>query len=75
MCDLALRTTIDQPGCTGTAWGFAKENPRVFVLLAGWDVIKSRNRFTNTEAYGVSTLPFKQGITVSEVTAYEFKQR
>lgn len=40
MCDLALRTTIDQPGCTGTAWGFAKENPRVFVLLAGWDVIK-----------------------------------
>lgn len=35
MCDFALRKTIDQPGCAGTAWGFAKEAPRVFVLLAG----------------------------------------
>lgn len=40
MCDLALRTTIDQLGCKGTAWGCAQEDPRVFVLLAGWDAIK-----------------------------------
>ncbi|KAF7975536.1 hypothetical protein HWV62_9367 [Athelia sp. TMB] len=44
ICDFALRATIEQPGCTGTAWGFAKENPQLFVLVAGWDRIRVRLR-------------------------------
>lgn len=42
ICDMTLRTTIEQPGCSGTAWGYTKEDPRVFVLLVGWDTISVR---------------------------------
>lgn len=40
ICNMTLRTTAEQPGCTGTTWGAMKENARDFILLVGWNSIE-----------------------------------
>jgi hypothetical protein len=38
--DLSLVPTEEYPGCTGSSWNFAKENPRSLFMIIGWDKIQ-----------------------------------
>jgi len=75
ICNVALRATAEQPGCLGTSWGYSKENPRTVISLVGWASVNAHQRFTKTEVFKISYLPYMQGITESKTIHYKFQQK
>jgi len=71
--NVALRSTAGQPGCLGTSWGYTQENPRAAVLVIGWQNIGAHKRYTRTEVFKITTLPFFQGLSESKSTHYNFR--
>jgi len=74
ICNVTLRATAEQPGCLGTSWGYTTENPRAVVLLVGWQSVDAHIKFTKTEVFKISSLPYDQGVAESKMAHYKFQQ-
>jgi len=74
ICNVTLRVTAEQPGCLGTSWGYTTENQRAVVLLVGWESVDAHMKFTKTEVFKISYLPYVQGVAESKMTHYKFQE-
>jgi len=72
--NVALRSTAQQPGCVGASWGYTEENKGAAVIIVGWATVEAHTRYTRTEVFKITTLPFFQGITESKSAHYKFQR-
>jgi len=71
--NVSLTATDSQPGCLGSAWGYTKEKPGVAVLVVGWENVDYHKKFSRTEVFNITSLPFRQGVSAAKMTHYTFQ--